>query len=311
MTHLAGFGAALPETVVPSAALATEFGVTEEWILQVSGIRERRRASDGESTGSLAEAAARKALASAGLEPEALGAIVVGSGSAPRRFPGISADLQRRLGVAGIPAFDVPLASAGSLVALALAVDLAPRYGPVLVAGAEVMSRVMERPPRVKETAILFGDGAGACVVTPGPGPVEVTDVRFACDGSLADDLSLEPGAPLSMNGRTVILQASRKLPAAVRDILGRASLQPADVDLFVFHQANLVLLRQVAKTLGVDESRLFVNVDRYGNTSSASLLIALSEAAEQGRLTPGSRVVLGAFGAGFTWGAALLTVRA
>ena len=169
MTHLAGFGAALPETVVPSAALATEFGVTEEWILQVSGIRERRRASDGESTGSLAEAAARKALASAGLEPEALGAIVVGSGSAPRRFPGISADLQRRLGVAGIPAFDVPLASAGSLVALALAVDLAPRYGPVLVAGAEVMSRVMERPPRVKETAILFGDGAGACVVTPGP----------------------------------------------------------------------------------------------------------------------------------------------
>jgi 3-oxoacyl-[acyl-carrier-protein] synthase-3 len=310
MAHLAGFGAALPAAVVSNVALAAEFQIPEEWILSVSGIRERRRAGEDESAASLAEGAARKALASAGLAPTEVGAIVVGSGSAPRQFPGISADLQRRLGAPGIPAFDVPLASAGSLVALALAVDLAPRYGPVLVAGAEVMSTILQRPPRVKETAILFGDGAGACVVADGPGRVEIEEVRFACDGALGDDLALDPGAPLSMNGRTVILQASRKLPAAVRDVLERAGLRPSDVDLFVFHQANLVLLRQVAKTLGVDESRLFVNVDRYGNTSAASLLIALSEAEDEGRLAAGKRVVLGAFGAGFTWGAALLAVR-
>ncbi len=310
MTHLAGFGAALPGTVVANAALAEEFQVPEEWILSVTGIRERRRAAGQETPASLAEAAARIALDASGLLPTQLGAIVVGSGSSPRQFPGISAELQRRLAAPGIPAFDVPLASSGSLVALALAADLAPRYGPVLVAGAEVMSRILDRPPRSKETSILFGDGAGAVVVAPGPGPVELTDVRFACDGALGDDLSLEPGAPLVMNGRTVILQASRKLPAAVRDLLGRAGLLPADIDLFVFHQANLVLLRQVAKSLAVDESRLFVNVDRYGNTSAASLLVALSEAAGQGLLRPGKRVVLGAFGAGFSWGAALLTVR-
>ena len=309
MAHLAGFGKALPEGVVANAGLAVEYGVSEEWIVSVSGIRERRRAKDGETAASLAHRAALEALGQANLEPTGLGAIVVGTGSSPRQFPGVSADLQRLLGAPGIPAFDVPLASAGGLFALALAVDLAPRYGPVLVAGAELMSRVLDRPPRVKETAILFGDGAGACVVKPGPGPVEVVDIRIASDGALGDDLSMTPDGALTMNGRTVILQASRKLPAAVRDILSRAGLTPADVDLYVFHQANLVLLRQVAKSLGVDESRLAIDVDRYGNTSAASMLIALAGAAEARRLTPGSRVVLAAFGAGFSWGAALLRV--
>ena len=310
MAHLAGFGRALPEAVVTNASLAAEFSVAEEWILQVSGIRERRRAAEGETAATLAHAASREALASAGLSPSDLGAIVVGTGSAPRRFPGVSSELQNLLGAGGIPAFDVPLASSGGLVALALATDLAPRYGPVLVAGAEVMSRILDRPPRVRETAILFGDGAGACVVLPGPGAVEITDIRFAADGALGADLSLGEGEPLAMNGRTVILQASRKIPAAVKEILQRNGLTPADVDLFVFHQANLVLLRQVARSLGVDEAKLFVNVDRYGNTSAASLLIALAEAAGEGRVASSSRVVLGAFGAGFSWGAALLTVH-
>ncbi len=310
MAHLAGFGRSLPEAVVTNASLATELSVAEEWILQVSGIRERRRAADGETAATLAHAASLQALASAGLSPTDLGAIVVGTGSAPRRFPGVSSELQNLLGAGGIPAFDVPLASSGGLVALALATDLAPRYGPVLAVGTEVMSRILDRPPRVRETAILFGDGAGAAVVLPGPGPIEITDIRFAGDGALGADLSLGEGEPLAMNGRTVILQASRKIPSAIRDILQRAGLSPADVDLFVLHQANLVLLRQVAKSLGVDEARLFVTVDRYGHTSAASLLVALAEAVEEGRVASSSRVVLGAFGAGFSWGAALLTVR-
>lgn len=309
MAHLAGLGHALPERVVPSSELAVRLDVTEEWILGACGIRERRWLSGDENAASLAERAARDALAGAGLSPAQLGALVVGTGSAPRAFPGVSADLQRRLGAAGIPAFDVPLASVGGLFALALAVDLCPRTGPVLAVGAEEMSRVLLRAPLAKETAILFGDGAAACVVAPGEGPIAVVDVRLASDGTFADALSLGCDGPLSMDGRTVILQASRKLPAAIRSVLEPQGLAPADVDLFVLHQANLNLLRGVARSLGVGEEKLFVNVDRVGNTSAASVLVALSEASEQGLLRPGLRVVVAAFGAGFSWGAALLRV--
>jgi 3-oxoacyl-[acyl-carrier-protein] synthase-3 len=307
VAHLAGLGHALPGRVVPSSELAGRLGVTEEWIIEASGIRERRWLSEGESAAAFAERAARSALAAASLSPADLGAIVVGTGSAPRAFPGVSADLQRLLGAPGIPAFDVPLASVGGLFALALAVDLCPRTGPVLAAGAEEMSRVLLRAPLAKETAILFGDGAGACVVAPGDGALTVVDVRLGSDGTFADALSLGPDGPLVMDGRAVILQASRKLPAAILSVLGRNGLGAADVDLFVLHQANLNLLKGVARSLGVSMEKLFVNVDRLGNTSAASLLVALSEASEEGLLRPGSLVVLAAFGAGFSWGAALL----
>ncbi|MBK9964288.1 MAG: ketoacyl-ACP synthase III [Holophagales bacterium] len=309
MAHLAGLGHALPDRIVPSSELATRLDVTEEWILAACGIRERRWLSDGEPAAALAEKAALAALSRAELTPGRLGAIVVGTGSAPRAFPGISADLQRRLGAPGAAAFDVPLASVGGLFALALAVDLCPRTGPVLAAGAEEMSRVLLRAPLAKETAILFGDGAAACIVAPGEGPVSVVDVRLGSDGTFAGALSLGHDGPLEMEGRTVILQASRKLPAAIRSVLDPQGLSPADVDLFVLHQANLNLLKGVARSLGVGEEKLFVNVDRVGNTSAASVLIALSEASEQGLLKPGSRVILAAFGAGFSWGAALLRV--
>ena len=309
MAHLAGLGHALPDRVVSSSELAARLGVTEEWILGACGIRERRWVSTGETAASLAERAATAALLAAGLQPGLLGAIVVGTGSAPRAFPGISADLQRLLGAPGIPVFDVPLASVGGLFALALAVDLCPRTGPVLAAGAEEMSRVLLRTPLVKETAILFGDGAGACVVAPGEGPIGVVDVLLGSDGTFAGALSLSAGGPLVMDGRTVILQASRKLPAVIRSVLEPQGLSPADVDLYVLHQANLNLLLSVARSLGIGEEKLFVNVDRIGNTSAASVLVALSESSEKGLLRPGSRVVLAAFGAGFSWGAALLRV--
>jgi len=310
VAHLAGLGHALPGRVVPSSELAERLGVEEAWILEACGIRERRWLVEGEGVAGLAERASRAALAAAGVAPDGLGGIVVGTGSAPRSFPGVSADLQRLLGAAGVPAFDVPLASVGGLFALALAVDLCGRVGPVLAAGAEEMSRVLLRAPLAKETAILFGDAAGACVVAPGEGALDVIDVKLGSDGTFAEALALEPGGPLAMDGRTVILQASRKLPAAIRAVLGPHGLAPADVDLFVLHQANLNLLAGVARSLGVPAERLFVNVDRLGNTSAASVLVALSEASEKGLLRPGARVVLAAFGAGFSWGAILLQVR-
>lgn len=317
MTFVAGFGFSVPERVVSNAELAAEFDVTEEWIVSATGIRERRAVAEGETVVDLAEKAARAALVSAGLGAADLGGVLVGTGSSPRRFPGVSADLQRRLGVARGPAFDVPLASVGGLFAFATAVDLAPRHGPFLVVGAEAMSTVMAAPPRVKETAILFGDGAGACVVLPEPSrgkvgkpALDVVDVSIASDGAFADDLALDLAGPLRMNGRAVILQANRKLTSAVGEIVARNGLSVSDVDLFLFHQANRNLLRQVGQTLKLDEARVFVNLDRYGNTSSASLFIALAESAASGLLGRARHVVLAAFGAGFSWGAALLTRR-
>jgi len=308
VTSLVGFGAAVPERVVANAELAESLGVTEEWILQACGIRERRYVAPGETGVDLAERAANAALGDAGLTGADLRGIVVGSGTAPRAFPGISADLQKRLGAAGGPAFDVPLASVGGLFALALAQDLAPRYGPILVVGADVMSAVVERPPRGKETAILFGDGAGACIVAPGDGgPHRLVDVRIASDGTFTDDLALLPGAALTMNGRQVILQANRKLQAAVNDVVTRNGLTLADIDLFVFHQANRNLLAQVGKSLKLDESKVFLNIERLGNTSAASLLIARTEAHSTEALRPGGRAVVAAFGAGFSWGAGLI----
>ncbi len=307
MISVAGFGHHVPEGVLSNAALEAEFGLEPGWIPSVSGILRRRCISEGETILDLAHAAAQGALADAGMEADRLGAILVGTGTPPRQFPGLSADLQQRLGVQNIPAFDIHLASVGGLFAMGVAVDLCPRYGPVLVVGAEVMSAVMARPPRVKETAILFGDGAGACVVGPGPGKFEVVDVRLRSDSTLASELRLDFAAPLSMNGRAVILQANRKLQGVILELLSGNGLGVADVERFLFHQANLNLLKQVGQSLKIPEERVFVNLQDYGNTSAASVLIAASESLRRAPLRPGAHVVLAAFGAGMSWGGLLL----
>jgi 3-oxoacyl-[acyl-carrier-protein] synthase-3 len=190
-----------------------------------------------------------------------------------------------------------------------LATRLCESLGPVLVVGAEKMSAILQRD-LAKETAILFGDGAGAAVVGPGPGPLEILDARWGSDGAFAEDLKLEFGAALHMNGRAVIMQANRKLTAAVQDLLQRNALDPSAVDLFLFHQANLNLLRQIAKTLGIDIARVPITLDRYGNTSAASVLIAAAAAWKEGRIAPGTRAIMAAFGAGFSWGAVLFEAR-
>ncbi|HEY5997600.1 MAG TPA: ketoacyl-ACP synthase III [Candidatus Deferrimicrobiaceae bacterium] len=307
MPRIAGYGHALPDGVIDNETLAAEFGIDPAWILSVSGIVTRRCVAPGETVCDLAHRAALAALADAGMAPGDLGGIVVGSGTPHRIFPGVSADVQARLGAPGIPAFDIHLASVGGLYALATASALCGQYGPVLAIAAEDMTTAMARPPRVKETAILFGDGAGAAIVCPGEGAAAIRDIRIASDGTFSDALRMEFGEAMRMDGRTVILQASRKLQASVSDLLSRNGLSVADVDLFLFHQANLNLLRMVGGALGIDPGKVFVNLDRYGNTSAASLLIAMSEAHAEGRMKAGSRVVLAAFGAGMGWGAALL----
>jgi 3-oxoacyl-[acyl-carrier-protein] synthase-3 len=300
------FGAYLPERVVTNQEIAARVGVEADWIRNVSGIAERRFAADGEEVEDLAVGAARDCLARAGATAESIGMLIVASGSAARRFPGPAAATGARLGLGSTPCLDLPMASAGSLFGLAVAHTLAPSFGNVLLVGAEKMSAITMREPLDRNSAILFGDGAGACLVGAQSGMAEILGVCLQSDGSFAGDLCSQWDAPLHMNGPVVILQASRKIPAAIQVACLRQGVALASVDSFLMHQANLNLIVRVAGALSVPAERFFSNIHRYGNTSSASMLIAASEWQEAGGFRPGAPVVFAGFGAGFHWGAVL-----
>ena len=297
--YLHAFGAHLPERVVANAELAERLGCTAEWIEKVSGIQERRWAAPETTVADMGVAAAEDCLRKAGIAANTLGMLIVASGSGARGFPGPAAEVAARLGLDSAPALDVPMASAGSLFGLALAMRLAETQGDVLVVAAEKMSAVIESDPN---TAILFGDGAGAALVSARPGRWRMLDAVLHTDGQYRADLAFDGTGPLRMNGLTVILQAARKIPSSITEVLGRQNISAQQVAVFLLHQANLNLLTRVAKSLGVGPEKVFSNVQRYGNTSSASMLIAASEWSETNP-EPGP-IVFSAFGAGFHWGA-------
>ncbi len=305
MAFLRAFGSHLPARRVGNDELAALTGVTPEWILNVSGISERRFAADDETVASLGLAAARNCLEKAAVAPESLGMILVASGSAPRFTPGAASQIAAELGLTETPALDIPVASAGSLIGLTLASQLAPKVGPVLVIGAETMSRAVDRTPEGKDTAILFGDGAGACLVDPDSGLVRIADFTLHTDGSASEILKLEAGR-IHMQGLNVILQASRKIPRAIKTLLERNSLAPDAPAVYLMHQANLNLIKRVADTLKVPHERFFTNLERYGNTSAASLLIAADEWFAAQTKPVSAPLVFAAFGTGLNWGALL-----
>jgi 3-oxoacyl-[acyl-carrier-protein] synthase-3 len=301
---LHGFGMHVPERVVTNDEMAARIGRTAEWIEGASGIRERRWAGEETSVADLAVAAARDCLGRAGVEASALGLLIVASGSARPGFPGPAAEVALRLGLDTTPALDVPMASAGGLFGMAMAAEMAARFGDALVIGAEKMSAVIESGPLDANTAMLFGDGAGAALVSARRGRWEILDMVLHTDGQYRESLAFDWSAPLRMNGLSVILQAARKLPSSIEEVLGRKKIAAADVAIFLLHQANQNLLMRVAKSLGVPGERVYSNVARYGNTSSASMLIAAAEwSREKSAAGP---VVFSAFGAGFHWGAIL-----
>jgi 3-oxoacyl-[acyl-carrier-protein] synthase III len=308
MAYLRAFGAYLPSRVVDNAELAAETGTDAEWILRSTGIKQRRFAAADQSVASLGVLAARNCLENAGVPARDVGLILAASSSAERRFPGPASAIGAALGINGVPAIDLPIASAGSLFGMALAAQLALAYRNVLVVGSEVMSRVVQRGPLSRDTAILFGDGAGACLVSSESGFAEIRDALLASDGDFAEVLRLDLDAPLFMDGRSVILQASRKVPRTISELLERNRIPAGDVDVFLMHQANLNLITRVAQALGVSESRFFRNIQRYGNTSSASLLIAAADWRGKNPEAKGA-AVFAAFGAGLHWGALLATV--
>ena len=307
MSFINGFGAYLPETVVTNDELATKLKCDPEWIFTASGIRERRQASDNDTVAEMAARAARACIERAQVSVDQVGLVIVACGTSPRRFPGPAAEVAVKLNVSpGTATLDVPMASAGALYGMALADALAPHYGSVLIIGAERMTEVAWREPADANTAILFGDGAGACLITRETGSMEIVDHTLHSDGSFTRDLRFEHDGALVMEGRSVILQASRKIPAALTALLARNNWPAAEVDALLMHQANKNLMNRVAQSVGFPHERVFSVIEKTGNTSSASMLIAAAEWVGNRTLIRGQRVAFAAFGAGFHWGALL-----
>lgn len=308
MAAIKAFGAYLPSRVVGNGELAARLNCEPGWILDVSGIEERRYAGPEESVAGMGGAAARECLDHAGIIASDLGMVLVSSASSERRFPGPASTIAHALGIGGVPVIDLPIASAGGLFGMAIAAPLSAIYGNVLVIASEKMSSIAMREPLERGVAPLFGDGAGACLIAK-DGRVRITDSVLHSDGAFAEDLCLDFDAPLAMNGRSVILQASRKIPSAIGELLARNGRTAQSVRVFLMHQANQNLMDRVAKALDVQADRFYTNIRRYGNTSSASMLIAAAEWWRDPGPAAGDLVCFAAFGAGFHWGALLAQV--
>lgn len=327
---LTGTGMAVPERVVTNHDLEQWMETSDEWIRQRSGIEERRWVSEGESPATLAEAAARRALADAEIEAEELDAIVVATLSPEVDFPGTSFFLQARLGAGTVPCFDVGAQCSGFLFSLSVA-DAMVRAGSfrrVLVVGAEVHSTGLDVSDAGRDVTVLFGDGAGAVLLEANDDPQDpsgVLEVRLHADGRYAKKLwaeapgsgnyprrispeMLERGAHFpTMEGRFVFKHAVTRMPEVLLEALHGASVKQEDVDLFLFHQANLRINEYVANALEIPPEKLRNNIQRYGNCSAASIPMLLSEARAEGAVGPGRLVSLTGFGSGFSWASAVL----
>jgi 3-oxoacyl-[acyl-carrier-protein] synthase-3 len=306
MAFIAGFGAYLPSKIVTNPELASLLGCTPEWIRDASGIEERRYGSAEESVEVLAGNAGADCLEQTGTSADRIDMLIVSSGSGESRFPGPASVVAKRLGLRDVPAIDLPMASAGALFGMSLAAQLTSQYERILVIAAEKMSTVVTQPPVDKNTAILFGDGAGGCLIQRDQGCLKIVDSVLHCDGSFAADLRLGCGEPLHMNGRSVIMQAVRKIPAVIIEVLTRNNKAASDIECFIMHQANQNLLDRVARSLDVSTDRIYSNIRQYGNTSSASILIAAAEWWRDRKRAARGTICFAVFGAGFSWGALL-----
>jgi 3-oxoacyl-[acyl-carrier-protein] synthase-3 len=321
-----GTGMAVPSRVVTNADLATVMDTSDDWITQRTGIRERRWAVPGETGVDFGLAAACAALDAAGLAAGDLDAIIYATSTPDHYAPGNGAFLQRRLGVGTIPAIDVRGQCAGFIYALATAdawikAGMARR---VLVVGQELQSTGMDVSSRGRNTAVIFADGAGAVVVGAGADERGIAAVDLHTDGTYAEKLWVDaPGAGyhpfvsaeqiergatyLSMDGKEVFRHAVARMPESVRTVLGKIGATTGDIALLIPHQANLRISEMVQRELGLRDDQVYNNIMHYGNTTAATIPIALDECVRAGRVKAGDLVVLTAFGSGFMWGSVAL----
>lgn len=319
--RIIGTGSHAPAKVLTNFDLEAMVATSDEWITERTGIRERRIAAPGEACSDLAVKAAEQALRAAGVRPEDLDLILLATCTGDYPLPATACLVQHRLGASRAAACDLSAACCGFVYALSVA-DAYVRTGMrhVLVIGSEVMSAILDWTDR--NTCILFGDGAGAAVVSGVPGDAGILSTHLRSDGGLHELIAVPGGGsrlPLSekvvaekmncvkMKGNETFKVAVRMLEEIARETLASNKLTIEDVDLYVPHQANIRILKAVAERLGLPLEKIMLNLDRYGNTSAASIPIALDEAVRQGRIKDGSLVMLGAFGAGLTWASALI----
>ncbi len=297
-----GWGSALPDKVVTNDDLSARLDTSDAWIVERTGIRERRI---GGTTSELAVAAGARALEHAGRTGADVDVLVLATTTPDALVPGTSATVQQALGIAG-GAFDLNAACSGFVYALVVAHGLiATGARRVLVVGSETLSHITDWDDRT--LAVLVGDGAGAVLLEATDGPGDLLAWDLGADGSLRHLLKCDHGGFLFMNGREIFRHAVRAVVESSNQALGRAGLTAKDVDLFVPHQANARIISAAASRLGIPDERCVITIDRYGNTSSASIPLALVDAADAGRLGRGDLVLLSGFGGGMTWASALL----
>ncbi len=317
-----GTGRALPDRILTNADLEQLVKTSDEWITTRTGIRQRHIAAPGTPLSELASAAARQAVDRAGITPGDLDLIILGTVTGDMKFPATACLVQDQIGATRAAAFDLSAACSGFLYALQVGASLMQTagYRHVLVIGGEILSSMVNWQDR--DTCVLFGDGAGAVVLGPSDGQRGLLSSHLGSDGSCSKLLynpgcgSLNPPTPenvqaqlhtIHMEGREVFRHAVTAMSDALQQALAKTGFSGDDLDLLIPHQANLRIIEAVGKRFKVPSEKVYVNVDRFGNTSAASIPIALDEARETGRLRPGDLVGLVTFGAGLTWAAGVL----
>lgn len=320
--RIIGTGSYVPEKVLTNQDLENMVDTSDEWITTRTGIKERRITSNGEASSTLAIPAAQRAMDMAGIQADELDLIVVGTITPDMIFPSVGCLLQDKIGAKKAAAFDVFAGCTGFIYALSVADNFIKNgnYQKALVVGAENMSKIADYQDR--RTCALFGDGAGAAVLVREEGERGILSTHLHSDGSYAD-LLYQPGGGtaipatyesvdkrlhyLKMDGNKLFKIAVKSLEEAVLETLAFNNIQNGEIDLLIPHQANLRIIQAIAKRLNLPEEKVYVNIQKYGNTSSASIPIALDEANREGRIKDGDLLLFNAFGAGLTWGAALV----
>lgn len=325
-SRILGMGHHVPERVVTNQDLTQWMETSDEWIVQRTGIRERRWVEGNVGATDLAEIAAKQALDEAGLQASDISMIIFATLSPDLNFPGSACLLQERLGLPGVAALDIRNQCTGFVYGLSIADNFirtgAMKY--VMVVGAEIHSSGLDISTRGRDVSVLFGDGAGVAIVGPSEDEHRILESRLHADGRFAEILMVE--APASrmnprftmemfdegrhfpkMDGQTVFKQAVQRLPEVILEVLNAHGYGPGDIDLLVPHQANLRINEMVARLMKLPADKVYNNIQRYGNTTAASIPIALHEAIQEGKLKSGDLLVLAAFGAGLTWGANLI----
>ncbi|MFZ5651235.1 MAG: beta-ketoacyl-ACP synthase III [Bacillota bacterium] len=317
-----GLGSYVPEKILTNSELEEMVDTSDQWILTRTGIRERRIAAPDEATSDLALEAAKKALADAHIGPGDLDLIIVATNTPDCLLPATACIVQDRLGAHRAGAFDLLAGCTGFIYALSVGVQyiVSGCYRHVLVIGAETLSRIVDWEDR--NTCVLFGDGAGAAVIGTVPGGYGIMHTKLGSDGSGGQHLYLPAGGSrlpatgetvggklhfVRMNGREVFKFAVRTCGDGSMEVLQEAGLSLGDLDFLIPHQANIRIIESAAKRLELPMEKVLVNVDRYGNTSTASIPLALEEAVSQGRIKDGDNILMTGFGAGLTWAVALM----